>query len=94
MKVADRNLEEEPAKETERRISEISMDKWHRPGSNSALEPISHHEVGAAAQLIKVLVEAREIIAIVGVAHDDIAAASSFNSPEQRRAITTGRNVH
>ena len=70
------------------------MDEGHRPRINSALESISHHEVGAVPQLIEVFVEAREIIAVVGVAHDDVAAASRFNPPEQRRAITASGDAH
>ena len=59
-----------------------------RPG------PISHHKVGAAAQLIEILIEVREIIAVVGIAHDDVAAVRSFDPSEQRRAITGDSDVH
>ena len=38
VKVADRDLEKEAAKETERRIAEIPMHEWHRPRRNSALD--------------------------------------------------------
>ena len=43
VKVADRNPEQQPAEETERRVAEISVHEWHRARIDSALESISHH---------------------------------------------------
>ena len=51
-------------------------------------------ESGTAAQLIKVFVEAREIIAVVGIAHDDVAAASGLDPAKERAAIAANGRVH
>ena len=94
MKVADGNLEKEPPKKAQRRISKVSVQKRHCLWGDSALESVSHHQISAAAQLIKVFIEAREIIAVVGIAHDDVAAASGLNPAKEGPAIAANGRVH
>ena len=60
----------------------------HRVGRNTAFETISHHEVVTCAQLFEKRAEICEVIAVVGVAHDDVLAACGFNAGKKGVAIT------
>ena len=56
------------------------------PGRDAALEAVAHDEVGAAAQLGRGSASRlREVVAVVGVAHDDVAAARRARSRRSAR---------
>src|SRR6185436_14429807 len=69
------------------RITEVSMQRRHGVWADAALEAVAHHERIAAAQLLHEPVEPAEIVAVVGVAHDDVAAAGGGDAGAERRAV-------
>ena len=68
------------------------MEEGHGAGRDAALEPVAHDQVGAVAQTLDQTVQAFEIIAVVGVAHDHEAAARRADPTDQRRAVAALRN--
>ena len=87
MEVADRDLEEQPADEGEHRIAEIAVQGGHGALCDAALEPVAHDQVRAVAQLCDHGVQVLEIVAVVGVAHDDVLAAGGRDAADQGRAV-------
>ena len=59
----------------EDRVADPAILPRHGPGLDPALEAIAHHEVAACPQLLDERHEVGEIIAVIGIAHDDIDAA-------------------
>ena len=83
----DRRAVEPPADERERRIAQVLVQPRHRPGVDPALEAVAGHEVVPFTEPLDERLELREVIAVVGVAHDHPAAASSCDSAGQSRAV-------
>ena len=54
---------------------------------DAALEAIAHDERIAFAQLLHEALEAREIVAVVGIAHDDVASARRGDSGCKRGTV-------
>ena len=87
MEIADAGAEEHPPDQAEHGIAEIAVQERHGAGRDAAGKAVAHHEVGAFAQLGEKQLEAGEIVAVVGVAHDDEAAARRGDPGPQRRAV-------
>ena len=87
MEVADRAAEEQPADEREDRIAEIAVKRRHGRLRDPAAKTVSHHDVVAFAKLFDEAVEIGEVVGIVAVAHDDVAAARSADAGDKRRAV-------
>ena len=80
-------LEEEPAEEAQHRIAEIAVERRHGAGRDAAREAVAHHELVAGAQRCDEGIEIGEVVAVVGVAHDDVAAARRVDAAGERRAV-------
>ena len=74
--VPDRAAEEEPSDPRESGIPQVSILPRHRTRLDTAEKPIAHHEVTTSAKLLHERRQVREIIAVVGVTHDDETATS------------------
>ena len=88
------DAEEQPAEKAQHRIAEIAVQRRHGAGLDAAREAIAHDQFGAVAQPRHEGVERGEIIAVVGVAHDDVAAAGRGDAAEQRRAVALCGDRH
>ena len=83
MKVAGVDAKQEPAEETEDRIAEIAMQFRHGAALDTALEAVTHYQVGSIAYPLDEDVESGKIIGIICIAHDDDEATA--RSPHGRR---------
>jgi len=59
-----------------------------------ALEAVTHDEIGPAPKLAQKPLEPGEIVAIVGVAHDDITPSGGRDASAQRRTVAAFGNRH
>ena len=57
------------------------------PGCDPTGEPVAHHQLRPGAQGVDERIEGREVVAVVGVAHDDVPAAGGMDPAEQRAAV-------
>ena len=57
------------------------MEERHRTRPNPAFEPIPHHQVIPLAQLVEDGLDAGEVVAVVGIAHDDERPAGVVMPP-------------
>ena len=71
MEVADRAAEEQPAEPGQHGVAEIPVQRRHGAGRDAALEAVAHDEIVAFPKPLDEGVEAGEVVAVVGVAHDD-----------------------
>jgi hypothetical protein len=69
VEVAHRRAEEQPPEPGQHRVAQVAVQRRHRAG---AMPPkaVAHHQVVALTQLLDERVERREVVAVVGVAHD------------------------
>ncbi len=78
----------------ENRVADVTVLPRHRARSDAALEAVSHHQVKPFAQLIDEGIEILEVIAVVGVAHDAIAALRRGDRAVQRRPVAANRDMN
>src|SRR5439155_25489204 len=74
MEIADAGGEKQPAGETQHRISEETMQEGHGTGSNPTAKALTYDQSVASAQTVDERGEPREIVAVVGIRHDDESA--------------------
>src|SRR5207248_2617075 len=91
--VTDVATEEQPADEGQQRVAEVTVQGWHRARLDTAREPVPHDEVGARTQRIHEAVERREVIAVVGVAHDHISATGRIDALDEGGAVAASRHL-
>jgi hypothetical protein len=90
VEVADAGAEEESAKEGEGRVADVAILPGHGAGLDAASEAVAHHEVGAGTQALQKAGDVREVVAAVGIAHEDEAAAGGGDAPAQGVAVALG----
>jgi hypothetical protein len=66
----------------------------HGAGRDAALEAIAHHQLVAGTQRGNERIEAGEVVAVVGIAHDDVTATCRLNADGKRRAVPPQSNGH
>ena len=69
-------------------VAEVLVQFRHRPRLDFAAEPIAQTEVRPAAELLDEAANVREVVGIVGVAHDDELAAGLVEAAPQGVAVT------
>ena len=94
VEVADLAAEEQPADEAEHRVAEVLVQRRHGARRDPAPEPVAHHQVRALAQFVNERHQVGEIVAVVGVAHDDVLAAGRDDAAHQRVAVTLVADRH
>src|ERR1035441_7826504 len=92
MKVSRTGVEEYPSYSCKNRIAYITVLPRHGSFLNASLEPITHDQVITRTKLLDKVIEILEVVAVVGVSHDAIAAIGGFYCAVERRAISTHRN--
>ena len=70
------------------------MQQRHGALLDAALEAVAHHEAMAGTQLFDEAFQPGEIVAVVRVPHDDVAAARRGDSARQRCAVAALGNLH
>ena len=68
------------------------MERRHGAGGDAAGEAVAHDELVAGAQRGDEGVEIGEIVAVVGVAHDDVLAAGRLDAAGEGRAVAADRD--
>jgi hypothetical protein len=61
----------------------------HRSRRDPAEKAVAHHEIHADTQLLDERIEPAEVVAVVSVAHDDVAAASVLRAVIQSGPVAT-----
>ena len=89
MSIADPAVKEEVENTSQDRIAHITMEPGHRAGTNSSSKPIPHHKVISATQSVDKGAQLREVIGVIGVAHNDITPAGGLNARAERMTIAT-----
>src|SRR5690606_36577601 len=87
VKVRGTRLEEQPAEEGEDGIADIPVVPGHGARGDAAGEAVAHDEGIAGAEPFDEGAEILEVVAVVRIAHDDIAAAGRFDAAHERGAI-------
>src|SRR5258708_32092476 len=68
-------------------IAKISVQRRHGAGLDAAAKAIAHNEVVAPAQFVDEIGNLAEIVAVIGVSHDDIFTAGGADARLQRCAV-------
>ena len=82
------------ADEAEHRVAEIAVQERHGLGADAAAKAIAHHEVGAVAKLGEEARDVRELVAVVGVGHEDVLAARGANAGVEGSAVAADGDGH
>ena len=82
-------LEEQAADAGEHRVADVLVLPGHRSRRDPAEKAVAHHEIHADAQLLDERIEPAEVVAVVSVAHDDVAAASVLRAVIQSGPVAT-----
>src|SRR5579883_2648017 len=85
--VSDARAEQRIQERRQSGVAEISVQERHRAGLDTPKEAITHHQVIALAKLLDEIRHFAEVVAVIGIAHDDVGSAASCNSRLQRGAI-------
>src|SRR6185369_13523830 len=88
VKITARTIEEQPSDSREHGITEIPVQPGHRIPLDTSFETVTHHQVETVTQLVEERTEVTEVVAVVGVPHDDRTAAGCLNPAEQGTAVT------
>src|SRR5215469_15283111 len=75
IEVANWALKEYPSDGRQSRCANPPVLPWHGPRLDAALKPVPYDQVISLSQFLDEGQKAREIVAIVGIAHDDVLAA-------------------
>ena len=70
------------------------MRPGHRARLDATHEAVAHHEVVAVAQPFDQRSDRLEVVAVVGVAHDDQASPRGVDAPDQGAAVALPRYLH
>jgi len=94
VKIPDRGIEEQPPYKTQHRIPQIAVQGRHGPRRYAAAKAIPHYQVVAFSEFLDERPQIREIVAVVGIPHDDVGALGGLDAAAQGRAIAPGRHRH
>ena len=92
MEVADRRAEQHPADPDSSGLPRYLCSGGIALG-DAALEAVAHHELVARAEPLDERRRAREVVAVVGIAHDDVLAAGGVDAAHQGAAVSRGTST-
>src|SRR6267378_3376215 len=87
VEIADLGAKQQLADEAQHRVAEVSVKQRHGAFADAAAKAVAHHQRIAFAQLAYEGIEAAEVVAVVRIAHDDVAAARGGDASCQRRTV-------
>ena len=76
----------------QKRITKISVHRWHRARDDAAAKAVPHNQIVACAKLFDERRQSRKVVAFVRVSHDDIFAFRCVNTCRERRPVPTSAN--
>ena len=85
-KSPDGDAEKEAADGGEHGVAEVSMQRRHRAGLDIAAEAVAHDQVVAGSSLVRKRGVA-EVVAGVGIGHEDVFAAGGFDAGHEGGAV-------
>ncbi len=91
VRIADAGLEDHVEEPTQAGVSDPTVVPGHGAGLDLAGEAIAHDQIGAAAKRGEESLEVGEIVALVAVGHDDVAAGGFVEAAAQRVAVAAER---
>ena len=92
VEVADLRGEEQSPRKAQQRVAEVTMQQGHGAPADAAAEAVADDQGIPRAQRCDESVELGEVVAAVGVRHDDEPAPGGFDATEQRTAIAAARD--
>src|ERR1700676_57299 len=81
--IPNRRLKKQPGYRREDGVAQILMQRRHGPRQDSAFEAIPHYQVVTFPQFVDKQVGLREVVAVVGIAHQDVAASRCSDASAQ-----------
>jgi hypothetical protein len=93
MKIPRGAAEKQAADGTENGIADVAVFPRHRAGPDAAEKAVSHHDVVALAKLCNQGGEGAEVLAVIGVAHDDVPALCGDRGVINGRSVAANRNI-
>ncbi len=93
VEVADGDAEEDAADGGEDGIAEIAVEWRHGAGFDGAGEAVAHDEVVAFVEFGEEAGQMFEVVAGVGVGHEDVLAAGGFDSGDEGGAVAADGDV-
>ena len=93
VEVADRGAEQHPADPGEHRVAEVLVQRRHRAGAMPPLKRLPITSSSPARSRSTNGSRLGEVVAVVGVAHDDVLAAGGLDPAHERAAVPLGRDV-
>ncbi len=94
MEVAAGAPEEDPADAGQHRITQVTVQRRHGALGDAAGKAVAHHQLLAPAQFVQERAEVGEIIAVIGVPHDDKPPLGRGDAAGQRGAVAPGGDGH
>ena len=94
MEVTDITGIEQSADKGQNRIAQITMQRRHCTGFDTALKAVTHNEVVAFPQFFNKRIQMQEIVTVICISHDDILALCGVTSTNQRCAVSTLSNIY
>ena len=70
------------------------MQRGHGTGSYPAFEAVAHDQLVTFPELFHENFQSGEVVAVIGIAHDDIATPSRLDTTQQRRPVPLDRHIH
>jgi hypothetical protein len=93
VRVTDGGVKEDPADARQHRVAQPPVRPGHRARLDPAQEPIADHEVVAFSELGDQRRDRSEVIARIGVTHDDEPSLRRVDAADQRAAVSLSLNV-
>ena len=94
MEIAHRCAEEDTPDHRQHGVAQIAVQGRHCALGDPAREAVAHHQVRALAQFSHEPIKPREVVAVIAVAHDDIATLGMLDPRDQGRAVALLRRMH
>ena len=94
VKIFDGAPEEHTTDCGQNRIAEITVQRWHRTGLDAAGESVTHDEIGSATKRFDEWAQVGEVVAVIGVAHDDEPALCVGDAGGECSAVSPNRDIN
>src|SRR5690242_16498544 len=81
VKITALATEKQPSHERQHWIPHISVQERHGAGLDATGKTVSHHQVITSTQFLEKTRNMPKVVAVIGVTHDEITAASGADAP-------------
>ena len=94
MEVVHLRREEQAPDAREDGVADVLVQERHRARVNATRESVAHHEVVPFAQALQERIDARKVVAVVGIAHDDELALRRLDPALKSSAVPLALHRH